>query len=117
MECRVNDQRKQSQVQGSERPHWVETVDRIRRERRRCITEPQRLKCNRNAPHSRMKDGSHSDSLDRIRSVAQRSVPLDQSPRSGNAARFGIDEPRRRTSDSPMDIVFTCGYGDLMSDI
>jgi hypothetical protein len=59
----------------------------------------------------------HVRFIDRIRSVAQRSVPLHQSPRSGNAARFGIDEPRHRTSDSPMDIVFTCGYGDLISHI
>jgi hypothetical protein len=35
MECGANDQWKQLQVEGSERPHWVETVDRIRRERDR----------------------------------------------------------------------------------
>jgi hypothetical protein len=39
--------------------HFDELSTLLDRQRLRCVTEPQRLKCNRHSPHSWMKEGSH----------------------------------------------------------
>jgi putative transposase len=44
-------------------PRSRDATARIAAQRPRCATEPQRLKCNRNSPHCRMKKGSHVNSV------------------------------------------------------